>query len=148
MASGGSLIQQIDRVRELLQGSARPGLSTGDLVAAERRLGATFPSDVRALLSAFDGSDNFTERAMVTFWPVASWRAVSTEPLLRGSPRRDTILIADHLMESWWYALDLGEGSQSAIYLISGLPGDPPLVAASISDFLQAVIDDDPVLYL
>ena len=87
------------------------------------------------------------ENGWVTFWPLTAWRRVSTDSDVSESPLGDGILFADHSIESWWYALDLGtDASRSAVYLISGIAEPPPLVALSLSSFLQAIIDDRDVL--
>jgi cell wall assembly regulator SMI1 len=142
--------EQVQRVRELLAGSARRGASPDEILTAERRLGVTLPNDVRELVAAFDGSDEATpvENGWVTFWSLAAWRKVSTVPELSDSPLTDAIAFADYSLESWHYALDVGpDSTRSDVYLISGLPEQPPLVAPSLSDFLQAIIDDGEALY-
>jgi hypothetical protein len=108
------------------------------------------PNDVRELVAAFDGSDEATpvENGWVTFWPLAAWRKVSTIPELSDCPLLDAIAFADYSLESWYYALDVGrDASRSDVYLISGLPERPTLVAPSLSGFLQAIIDVGEELY-
>ena len=109
------------------------------------------PADARALVSVFDGSVDSTPVAngWVTFWPMSAWqRAGDIDDLEVADDLRDVILFADHSLDSWWYALRIDpQFSQSRVYCVTGVPKRDCLVAATLSDFLQAIIDDGNTLY-
>jgi len=145
-----SLEEQIREVAGLLGGSTLPGASFDEIAATEYRLGVRLPDDVRALVSAFNGSELGTpvDHGWVTFWPLQAWQKVTEEPSAAAqSTMRDAILFADHSIVSWWYAIAPDPASDKCpVYLVDGVQAER-LVAPSISGFLKAIIDDEDVLY-
>jgi hypothetical protein len=109
------------------------------------------PWDVRALVSVFDGSDNTTpvENGFVTFSPMSAWqRAGDIDDLAVADDLRHVILFADHCLDSWFYGFQLDAATSSTrIYCVTGVPARDGLVAATLSEFLQAILDDARVLY-
>ena len=149
MSDDEVVIRRIETVRALLEASARAGAAPETIAATERRLGLTLPGDLRLLVSSFDGSDNATpiENGWITFWPMSAWRRGSeVADAAGGSTSPQGLLFADHSIDSWWYALDPQPDSSWAVYIVDGIGGDK-LVATSVADFLQAIIDDSIALY-
>jgi hypothetical protein len=144
------LQEQILGVMGLLERSARSGATPAEVAAAERRLGVRIPDDLRALVSAFNGSDDGTpvEHGWVTFWPLQDWTRVAEKPsAAESSAMPELILFADHSIVSWWYAIELIPASGGCqVYLVGGVEPDK-LVATSIGGFLQAILDDADALY-
>lgn len=60
-----------------------------------------------------------------------------------------SVIIADYLQESWWYALWLTGPSRGQISLVLGQEGgrDPQPPVGKLSDFLVAYMTDDAGLY-
>ena len=68
------LQDQIRKVKDLLGASARRGASVPEIAIAEDRFGVRFPTDLKLLVSAFNGSDEGTpvENGWVTFWSLST----------------------------------------------------------------------------
>jgi hypothetical protein len=152
VVSESSILQyRIKAVQDLLSGSAQRAGTPAEIEAAERRLGITLPWDVRALVSVFDGSDNSTpvENGFVTFSPMSAWqRAGDVDDLEVADDLRHVILFADYSLDCWWYAFEVNAPLSAArVYCVTGVPQRDGLVAETLSEFLQAIIEDGPNLY-
>ena len=141
--------EHLDRIVDLLGGSACRGATAAEISAAETRLTTRFPEEVWMLLSTFNGSDDATpvENGWVRFWPTKAWRRVAEEPDTGPAALPDAVLFADHSLVCWWYAIDIEPGAPAAsVYLVDGV-GPARRVAESLSGFLHAIIHDDEALY-
>lgn len=84
------------------------------------------------------------------FWKLAEIRTTSEalgevdEP---GSLAVDSLIIADHLQESWWYGLGVAGRLKGRVFLVPGSIVDPPPVSWTLVEFLEAYLSDDESLY-
>jgi len=143
------LERRIGQVRALLGPNALHGASAAEIEAAERRLARKVPDDARALVTAFDGSTEPTpvEHGWVTFWPIERWSYIQYGSQVSESLRHG-VVFADYSDESFRYVLNLGQTDRpSPVHLITGTVARDRLVTSSLSEFLQAILDDDECLY-
>jgi SMI1 / KNR4 family (SUKH-1) len=122
----------------------RPGATADEILATERRLGRTIPSELKQLVEVMDGCDGETppNQSWTTFWPLRRWRTVAGS----GSTPyyTEAIIFADYCQESWWYAFDSADAGTVRVLKINGPDG---VVSESLAEFLEAVLFDDPKIY-
>lgn len=118
--------------------------TTDDIVAAEARLGASIPPELKQLVGVMNGCDGETppEQSWTSFWPLRRWRVVAES----GSTThyRHAIIFADHCQESWWYAFEPTSADTVRILKING---PDCVVSDSLAEFLEAVLHDDPKIF-
>ncbi|HVX91563.1 MAG TPA: SMI1/KNR4 family protein [Candidatus Paceibacterota bacterium] len=133
-----------------LRALANPPASAETLRRARSDFGE-LPEEVRLFYEHMDGTREMTpvEQAAIRFWPISEWKPVAREtspelyPQLASAP-----LVADHMIDSWWYALDCSPTSRTfgVVFLVDG--ARPAVSAApSFTDFVRAVLSDDWSLY-
>jgi hypothetical protein len=133
-----------------LQALANPPASADSLDRAQAEFGR-MPADVRVFYEHMDGTREMTplEQAAIRFWALSEWKPVTEETTsdlyseLASAP-----VVADHMIDSWWYALDCSPSSPTfgAVFLVDG--ASPAVsVAPSFTDFIRAVLSDDWSLY-
>lgn len=132
-----------------LRPHALPGLTDADVAAFARRWGRPLPACAERFLRRFGGEveapdDPPGEEAVhVRFWPVEDWRCVE------GSPGgRWGWVFADHLLETWCYALciDLADGEPSC--RVRRISPDLPDREWPLAEFLvRAAFDAERLLF-
>jgi hypothetical protein len=120
------------------------------LVRAERAFGR-MPVDLRYFYSRMNGFRDMTplEYGAVRIWSIDEWKAVGNEisaPMY--APVATIPIVADHMMDCWWYATDSSESSATygAVYLIDGVR-PATLVATNFDGFINCILTDSPSLY-
>ena len=58
-----------------------------------------------------------------------------------------SLIFADYLQESWWYALWLGGPFAGQVSLVLGDARDPQPAVGTLADFLVAYLNDDALIY-
>jgi hypothetical protein len=133
-----------------LRGLANPPASAESLDRAHSDFGR-LPEDARVFYEHMNGTREMTpvEQAAIRFWALSEWKPVGEETTsdlyseLASAP-----VVADHMIDSWWYALDCSASSRTfgAVFLVDG--ARPAVsVASSFANFLRAVLSDDWSLY-
>jgi hypothetical protein len=139
-----------DVVALVPRASARPPATARELAAVQRALGVSLPEDVVEFYSVCDGFDEPTDldHGWIQLWRLADWQSISK--VCSAAPRStpEPIVIADHSLNCWWYALDLGQSIEGRIpiVLVDGMR-EPYPVFESFSGFLRAILEDDAFLY-
>lgn len=120
------------------------GATSGDILAAEARLGRAIPSELRQLVEVMDGCEGETppDRSWTTLWPLRRWRTVAE--LGSTNHYAPAIIFADYCQESWWYAF---ESTGAGKVRIVKIDGPDCVVSESLAEFLEAVLFDDPKIY-
>src|SRR4051794_20309576 len=116
------MLAKVEQLKAVLGASANPHASEELLLRAAHTFGA-LPADLRLFYSQMNGSRDMTplEHGAIRFWPIQEWKSVEQErasPLYAGFSTMP--IVADHMTDCWWYAVDCSAGSQSfgAVYLI------------------------------
>ena len=81
-----------------------------------------------------------------SFWPLERITRVCDYRNGLYGTRADMYLFADYLDWSWAYALTL-EDSAPAVFIIGTADGEPQIVAASLDEFIDFYLVDDPSIY-
>ena len=120
--------------------------SESDLEAFEQNNGVRLPADLRKYFLELNGTDGDGDAQIFRFWPLGEIRRVDRKDfaLLDAD---SYFLFADYLMESWYYAIYLGNDPffQNRV-ILTGFPRNP-VVAQTFSEFLELYLRDEPKLY-
>jgi len=86
------------------------------------------------------------------FWlprEVAATRDVLEASGYRSNATESSLIIADYLQESWWYALWLAGPFRGSVSLVLGVENgtDPQPPLGTFNEFLFAYLNDDAILY-
>jgi len=79
----------------------------------------------------------------MTFWPLERWERAVT---FSKNSDADLVVIADHSLSSWWYAIPSSGGVETPVFIVDGLRPSR-VVAPSFSAFAEAVFNDDRSIY-
>lgn len=131
----------------------RPGLEPDAIAALCAKRGFEIPSPLTQLVEAADGFDpsgDQDERGF-SFWPLERMERVDVfEGGEHGFPGSHAyLLFCDYLLWSWAYAIRI-EGAPTSIgsvVMVGTADGTPFQVAANLDEFLEAYVEDKPVLY-
>ncbi len=141
---------QPEEFSQLLQASIeakwiRPPATEHDILSVERRLRMRLPDDIRNFYSRVGGCDEATpvEQGWVTFWPFERWERATS---VAGGDGADLVLVADHCLSSWWYAIPSSGGASAPVLIVDGLR-PPRVVASTFSAFAEAIFKDDASIY-
>lgn len=132
----------------------RPGASTADIEAFQRRQGVVLPMDVRDYLLTVDGFDEGEcDDELFRFWPLAE--IVPVHEFL--APHNglvypdqwaypDCFVFADHSLDAWNYAVKLTTDPEqpAPVYCINCNDGQ---VAPSFLEFMERYARDPESIY-
>ena len=125
----------------------RPSNATESEIADfEKTNAVTLPLDLREYFLRFNGTGDDTDAKLFCFWPIH--KLCSLQSNYRGIGEAESYFIfADFMVESWYYAIYLGDNPSLRHRVI--LPDFPshPEIAPDFSAFLELYLNDDPKLY-
>ena len=123
----------------------RPGAAVDEILSVERRLRMRLSDEMRAFYGCVGGTDEPTplEEGWMTFWPLERWDRAAT---FTKNSDADLVVVADHSLSSWWYAIPSAGGVETPVLVVDGLR-PPRVVAPSFSAFAEAVFNDDRSIY-
>lgn len=120
------------------------------LASFERRHDVSLPSDVRQNYSIMNGSEAWTDGAMIRFWPIDEWTPATREfagddVLEAMSPR--VFVCADFGIECAYYVIDLDKASPTFGHVYGLGATRPGHAAANFSEFVAKVAEDSGDLH-
>jgi cell wall assembly regulator SMI1 len=122
-------------------------VTDADIAAFEHAHGVRLPDDMRRFFRATDGT-------RVPLHPGCDHDGFEFYRLCDITPDDEhpwAMNIADYLMLSWWYAVDLtGAGGVGigTVYLLGAEGGTPLVVAPSFGAFLELYVNEDERIWL
>ncbi len=115
------------------ESACQPGAPAADLDAFERKHRVRLPEAFRALYSISNGCKEPPDDRLITFWPIDRMEPASVPDDTQ--PTRRLFVFADFLIDSHWYAVDLGD--ESGPVCVVGYQ----VVAHSFEEFLVRYLD-------
>ncbi len=141
-----TIIESTAAICRLLGRDALPGASMDAIAAFEDRYQLILSSEVRSFLSYMNGSSTCVLDSLMTFAPLEKWQHPSIDYGNIYKELSNYFNFADHMLDSWAYAMDLSDRQRTPVYVIDGVH-PPKEIAPSLSAFLDAVCRDAPSLY-
>jgi hypothetical protein len=125
--------------------SDRPSCATEEEIDRFETLhGVRMPSDLRDYFLRLNGVEEAPE--LFRFWPLGEVRPVDLESF-RVPDREHYFLIADYLIESFYYAIYLGNKPELQNWVVIPCMPHQPFVAITFTAFLELYLVDAPALY-
>src|SRR5262245_48886103 len=121
MKAGVALKNLIADVVALVpRGSARPPATARQLASVQRALGVSLPEEVIAFYMVCDGFDEPTEvdHGWIQLWALDKWKPISRVCSVLPARTPEPVVVADHSLSSWWYALDFGRSSGGRVPVV------------------------------
>jgi hypothetical protein len=146
------LLSEQVRERWLREGLEISTVNLVDIARMEYLFGRRIPSDYRQFLSVA-GLPHNEDSEGFRFWSPGEWRA--TRDVLEDAGYQSfegdscSVIFADYLQESWWYAVWLSGAKAGGVSLALGTSDgrDPQRPIGSMADFLEAYLAGDQRLY-
>ena len=139
---------RIAAVRSLYGSAANPPARAHSIEQLEQRIVRLLPDDARTLLAAFNGSSapSSVDKGWITLWPAEEW--IVPKDIAGDYPSLShALVIADYGLNSWWYAIDLAIGATTVGPVFGLITEEPIIIAPTLSDFLQRILNNDIALY-
>jgi hypothetical protein len=123
-----------------------PNASESEIADFERINGVTLPPDFREYFSRFNGTGDDSDAKLFCFKPIG--KIYSLEPNRSGiNDAENYFIFADYMIDSWYYAIYLGNDRALQHKVILPDFPDHPEIAPDFSAFLELYLKDDPKLY-
>lgn len=120
--------------------------SESEIADFEKTNAVTLPPDLRKYFLRFNGTGDDTDSRLFCFWPIHKLCSLQSEyPRIKEAGFY--FIFADFMVQSWYYAIYLGDNPILQHRVI--LPDFPhhPEIAPDFSAFLELYLKDTPKLY-
>lgn len=130
-----------------------PPAAEQEIISFEKNNKINIPLDFRSYLRCVNGFDQYCghqDARGFNFWPlqdIASLAGYDGGRYKFPGSSSKYFLFCDHLDFSWGYALSI-DGSDHQVILVGTRDGRPKVVANSFTTFVDAYLNDAPVIYL